>query len=160
MEYRLRDNRTQWHASSRLITKLHEWMDTFQMNPKAICAGHGFPTSPRHAGILPNAQRKENSDRTTYTMAELSRVGCTTVRDISIGTGGYSLQKLGPDHSGTNHSCPVDAQGSNGEKYTGDLKWSSSHGLGHGTKTKRSPGPIFHESRTAYIHGNQAGLTQ
>ena len=91
--------------------------------PEGYLCRHGFPTSPRHAGILPNAQRKENSERTTYTMAELSRVGCTTVRDISLGTGGYSLQKLGPDHSGTNHSCPVDAQGSNGEKYTGDLTW-------------------------------------
>ena len=29
-----------------------------------------------------------------------------------------------------------------------------------GTKTKRSPGPSFHESRTAYIHANQAGYPQ
>ena len=42
--------------------------------------------------------------------------------EISLGTGGCSLQKLGPDHPGTNHSCPVDAQSSNGEKYTGDRK--------------------------------------
>ena len=28
--------------------------------------------------------------------------------------------------------------------------------IGHGTQTKRSPGPSFHESRTAYIHANQA----
>ena len=88
-------------------------------------------------------------------MAELSRVGCTTVRDISLGTGGYSLQKLGPDHSGTNHSCPVDAQGSNGEKNTGDRKWQDAQGIGHGTQTKRSPGPSFHESRTADVQANQ-----
>ena len=45
------------------------------------------------------------------------------VPEVFPGTRGYSLQKPGPDHSGTNHSCQVDAQGNNGEKYTGDLKW-------------------------------------
>ena len=34
------------------------------------------------------------------------------VQEISLGTRGYSLQKPGPDRSGTNHSCPVDAEGS------------------------------------------------
>ena len=32
-------------------------------------------------------------------------------------------KNLDQTFSGTNHSCPVDAQGSNGEKHTGDLKW-------------------------------------
>ena len=32
-------------------------------------------------------------------------------------------KKPGPDHSGTNHSCSLDAQGSNGVKHTGDLMW-------------------------------------
>ena len=32
-------------------------------------------------------------------------------------------KKPGPDHFGTSHSCPVDAQGSNGEKYNGDFEW-------------------------------------
>ena len=29
----------------------------------------------------------------------------------------------GPDYSVTDHSCPVDAQSSNGEKYTGNFEW-------------------------------------
>ena len=29
-------------SSSEVIAKLHEWMDTFQMNPKAICAYMAF----------------------------------------------------------------------------------------------------------------------
>ena len=29
-------------SSSDVISKLHEWMDTFQMNPKAICADMAF----------------------------------------------------------------------------------------------------------------------
>ena len=62
--------------------------------------------------------------------------------------------------TGTDHSSPVDAQGSNGEKYTFDPEWQNAHGIGHGTETKRSPGPSFHESRTAYIHANQARPAQ
>ena len=29
-------------SPSETISKLHEWMDTFQMNPKAICADMAF----------------------------------------------------------------------------------------------------------------------
>ena len=54
-------------------------------------------------------------------MAEPSRDGCTTVQEVSLDIGGYSLPKPGPDHSGINYSCPVDAQGSNVVKYTSDF---------------------------------------
>ena len=47
------------------------------------------------------------------------------------------LQKPRPDHSGARYSYPVDAQGSNGEKYTGDLKWQDAHGTGRGTQKPR-----------------------
>ena len=61
----------------------------------------GFPPFSRYASTLPNAQREENSNRTTHTMAEPNRDGCTTVQEISLGTGGYHLQESGPDNSGT-----------------------------------------------------------
>ena len=32
-------------------------------------------------------------------------------------------KKPGPDNSVTDHSCPVDAQSSNGEKYPGNVEW-------------------------------------
>ena len=54
----------------------------------------------------------------------------------------YSLQKPGPDHSGTNYSCPVDAQSSNGEKDTGrPLSGKTPMELATGRKNKRSSGP-------------------
>ena len=59
-------------STSQVIAKIHEWMDTFEMNPERDVCRYGFPPSSRHAGILPNAQREENSDRTTYTMVEPS----------------------------------------------------------------------------------------
>ena len=80
-------------STSEVIAKPHEWMDTFQMNPEAICATYGFPQSSRHAGILPNAQREENSNRTTYTMAEPSRDGCTIVQEVSLDTRETQLQR-------------------------------------------------------------------
>ena len=78
---------------------------------------YGFPPSSQHA------HREENSDRTTFTMTEPSRDGCTIVQEISLATRGYSFQEPERDHVGTNHSCPVDAHGSNGEKYRGHRKW-------------------------------------
>ena len=65
------------------------------MNPKASCADMACHHPHDMAGIPPNAQREENSNRTTYTMAEPSRDVCTTVQEISLGTGGYRLQKPG-----------------------------------------------------------------
>ena len=92
-------------------------MDTFQMNPKTICADMAF----HHPHDMQAFYRMHNVKR--------------------IPTGPHTPW----------------SQGSNGEKYTGDLEWQNAHGIGHETKTKRSPGPSFHESRTAYIHANQAG---
>ena len=58
------------------------------------------------------------------------------------------LPKSGPDHSVTDHACPVDAQSSKGKNHTGNSEWESVNSAGHEKETKRSLGPIFHESRT------------
>ena len=47
-----------------------------------------------------------------------------------------STKKPGPDHSGTDHSCSVDAQGSNGEKYTGDLSGKTPTELAMGRRPR------------------------
>ena len=77
---------------------------------------YGFPQSSRYAGIPANAQRKENSKRTTYTMAEPSRDRCTTVQKVSFGTREHRLKESGPDYTGTDHSCPFDGHGGDSEK--------------------------------------------
>ena len=38
---------------------------------------------------------------TTYTVAEPSRDGCTTVQEVSLDTRGHSIKESGPDYSGT-----------------------------------------------------------
>ena len=60
-----------------------EWMDTFQMNPKAICANKAF--------------HHPHDMQAFYPM--------------------HNIKAL------PTRPHPVDAQSSNGEKHTGDLKW-------------------------------------
>ena len=131
-----------------------------EMNPIAICADMAFhhPHNMQAFYRMHNAKIIPTGPHTPW--PNRAEMGVRLFKKFSLGTGGYSLRILGPDHSGTTHSCSVDPQGSNGEKYTGDLKWPNAHGTGHGTKTKRSLRPSFHESRTAYIHANQAGSLQ
>ena len=89
-------------SPSEVMSKLHEWI-------------YGFPPSSRHAGILPNARRKENSNRTTAEMGlRLFKIFLLALIDTA---------STGSDHSGTDHSCPVDAQSSDSEKYPNNLEY-------------------------------------
>ena len=100
-------------STSEATAKIHEWMDTVQMNPKAICANVSF----HHTHDMQAFYRMHNV-KIIPTGPHTPWPNRTTVEEISLGTGRYSLQKPGPDNSGTDHSYPVDAQGSNGKKYT------------------------------------------
>ena len=90
---------------------------------------------------------------------ELKRVS-DCFRKVSLGTRAYSFQEFGQDYSVTDHTCAVDAQGSDGERDTGKSEWRNACGVSHGKKTKRSHEPSFHESRTADIYTDLTGLTQ
>ena len=80
-------------------------MDTFQMNPKAIRADMAFhhPHDKQAFCRMHHVKRIPTGLHTPWP-------NCTTVQEMSLGTRGYRLQKPGPDHSGTNHSCPVKTQ--------------------------------------------------
>ena len=102
---------------SEVIAEVHEWMDTFQMNPKAICADMAFhhPHDMQALYRMHNVKRIPTGPHTPWpNRAE---------QEISLRTSGYRFRKLGPDHSGTNHACSVDAQGGDSEKYQDNLKW-------------------------------------
>ena len=109
-------------STSEVISKLHEWMDTFQMNPKAICADMAFhhPHEMQASYRMHNVKRIPTGPQTPW--PQPSRNGCTTVQEISLGTRGYSFHKPELDHSGTDHSCPIDAQGGDSEKYPDNFK--------------------------------------
>ena len=126
-------------SPTEVISKHHEWMDTFQLNPKAISADMAFH-HPRDT-VLSNAQYSKTSYWTTYFLAKWSRNLCTTASEVPLGTRGHSHKKHGQDHSVTDRTCPVDAQSSYGEKHTSSSEWQDAYGVRPGKKTKRSHGP-------------------
>ena len=142
-------------SPSEVVAELHEWMDTF-LNPKATCADMAF----HHAHDMKACHRMHNVKRISTgphtPWPNRAEMGVRLFKTCLLALVDTASKKPGRDHSGKNHSCPVDARGSDGEKYTSDLKWQDAHGIGHGTQTKRSPGLSFHEPSTAYIHANQA----
>ena len=123
-------------STSEVIAKIREWMDTFQMNPKAICADMAFhhPHDMQAFYRMHHAKRIPTGPQTPW--PNRAEMGVRLFKKIFLALVDTASKKLGPDHSGTNHSCPVDAQGSNGETYTDDLKWQDAHGIGHGKKNQ------------------------
>ena len=109
-------------SPSEVISKLHEWMNISEMNPKAIFCTCGFPPPSRHAGILPNAQREENSNRTTYTMAEPSRDGCTTVQEFFLALVDTASKILDQTTLAQITPAQTNAQGGDSEKYPDNLE--------------------------------------
>ena len=107
----------------KLMRSFMGGMDTFQMNPKAICPGMAFhqPHDMQAFYRMHNVKRLPTGPHTPR--PNRAEMGVRLFKKVSLSTRGYSLQKSGPDHFGTEYSCPVEAQGSNGEKYSGDFKW-------------------------------------
>ena len=101
------------------------WMEgNFPGEPEGDLCRCGFPSSSRHAGIPSNSQYKETSERTVFSLAKSSWDGCPIVQELSLSAlVNTASKKSGPDHSGTDHSCPIDAQSTTGEKHTGNSEW-------------------------------------
>ena len=55
-----------------VTAEVHEWMDTLQMNPKAIYADMPFHQPHDMQAFCPNAQGEETTDRTAYFKAKPS----------------------------------------------------------------------------------------
>ena len=110
-------------SPSEVISMLHEWMDTFQMNPKAMCADMAFhhPHDMQAFYRMHNVKRTPTGPHTPW--FNRTEMGVRLFKKFLLALVDTASQKPGSDHFGTNHSCLVDAQGSNGEKYTGALKW-------------------------------------
>ena len=81
------------------------------MNPKAICADVAFHQPPDMQAF--------------YRVHKVKRIwtGPHTPWLDRAEMGVRLFKKFLFALVDTDHSSPVDAQGSNGEKYTGDLKW-------------------------------------
>ena len=106
------------------------------MNPKAICADMAFhlPHDMQAFYLMHNIQRFLLDPHTPW--PNRAEMGVRLFKKFLSALLDTASKNLGPDYSGTDHSCPVDAKSSNGEK------------------------PSFHEARTADIHINQTGPSQ
>ena len=146
-------------SPSEVISKLHEWMDTFQMDPETICADMAFhhPHDMQKFYRMHNVKRLPTGPHAHFLAKSSS---CSNVQKVFPSTRGYSFQKSGPDYSVIDHNCPVNAKCSDGGKHTGNSEWQNAYGVSHEKETKLSHGPSFHESRTADIHTNPTGLFQ
>ena len=65
-----------------------------------------------------------------------AEMGVRLFKRFHSATRGYSLQEFGQGYSVTDYTCPVDAQGSDGEKHTGNFEWRNAGGVSHGKETK------------------------
>ena len=137
----------QKYSPSEVIAKLHEWMDTFQMNPKAICADMAFHqlhaecTTKRESQPGPHAPWPNRTEMGVRLFEKfLSALVDTASKNLDqTALAQITLAQL-IRKAATVRNTQV------------TLKWQDAHGMSCGRQTKRSPEPSFHESRTAYIH--------
>ena len=92
-------------------------MSGWTLNPKAICADMAFhhPHDMQAFFRMHNVKRLPTGPHAPW--PNRAEMGVRLFKKFLL-----ALVDTAPDHPGTNYSCPVDAQGSNSEKYTGDLK--------------------------------------
>ena len=112
--------RCQSTSPSEVISKIHGRMDTVQMNPKAICAHMAF----HHPHDMHALYRMQNLKRFTtgpYTpWPNRAEMGVRLFKKFLSALVDTASKKSGPDHSVTDHTCPVDTHGSDGETHTGN----------------------------------------
>ena len=132
-------------SPSEVVSKLHEWMDTFQVNLMAICAVMAF----RHLHDLQAFYRMHNIKRfpigPRIPWPHRADMGVRLFKKFLSARVDTASKNLDQDYSVTDHTCPIDAQGSDSEKHTGNPEWQNADGVSHVKETKRSNGPSFHE---------------
>ena len=144
-------------SSSEVISNVHECMETFQMNPNAICPDMAFhhphdmqafyrlhiiktiPTGP------PTPWRNRAERSVLLFKKFLSALVDTASKNLDQTT----LAQI--------TAAQLMRKAALVRKHTGNFEWQNAYEVGHRKKTQRSHGPSFHESRTVYIHINLTG---
>ena len=105
-------------STSEVFAKIHEWMDTFQTNPKAICADVAFhhPHDMQAFYRMHNVKRVPTGSHTPWT--NRAEKGVRLFKKFHLALVDTAFKNLDQTTlAQINHSCPVDAQGSNGGKH-------------------------------------------
>ena len=123
-------------SPSEALSKLHEWMDTFQMNPKAICADMAFhhPHDMQTFYRMHNIKRFPTGPHTPW--SNRAEMGVRLLRKFLSALVDTASMTFGQDNSVTDHTCAVDAQGSDGEKHTGNSDWQNAMELAMGRRPR------------------------
>ena len=118
-------------SPSEVISKLHEWKGTFQVNRKAICADVAFhhPHDMQAFHRIHNIKRLPAGPFSPW--PNRAEMGVRLFKKFLSALVNTASKKSGPDHSGTDHSCPVDAQSTKGEKHTGNSEWQNAYRISH-----------------------------
>ena len=128
-------------SPSEVISKLHEWKETVHLNRKAICADVAFhhPHDMQAFHRIHNIKRLPRGPFSPWpNRAEMG------VQEVSLSAlVNTASKKSGPDHSGTDHSCPIDAQSTKGEKHTGNSEWQNAYRISHEKRTTYLMNPSF-----------------
>ena len=146
-------------SPSEVISKLPEWVDTFQMKPKAICANKAFhsPHDMQASCRMHNEKRFPTGphapwpNRAGMGVRLFKKFLSALVDTASKHLDQTTLAQITPAQlmrkAATLRHTQVTLCG----------KTLTEFAMG---STKTSHGPSFHESRTADIHINQAGPSQ
>ena len=93
------------------------------MNPKAICAEMAFhhPHDIQAFYRMQNVKRRPTGPHTPW--HHRAEMGVRLFKKFLSVLVDTASRKSGRDHSVTDHTCSVDEESSNSEKYTGDFEW-------------------------------------
>ena len=96
-------------SPSEVISKLREWMDTFQMNPKAICADVAFhhPHDMEAFYRMRNVKRLPTGAHTQW--RNRTEMGALLSKKFLSALVDTASKKSGRDHFIADHACSVDA---------------------------------------------------
>ena len=82
-------------SPAQVVSKLHEWMDLFHMNPKAICADMAFHHLHDTQACCRMHSIKRFPTGPHSPWPNRAEVGVRLFEKFLLGTRGYSLQNFG-----------------------------------------------------------------
>ena len=144
-------------SPSEVISKLHECMDTFQMNPKATCADRAFhhPHDMQAFHRMHNIKTLPTEPYTPW--PNRAEIGVRLFKKFLSALLDIASKILDRTTLAQVTPAQLMRKAATVRKTQVTLRGRNTYGVSHGKKTKRFHGPSFHESRTAYIHINQTG---
>ena len=136
-------------SPSEVMSKLHEWMDTFQMNPKAIGADMSFhhPHDVEAFHRMHNLKRIPTGPHKPW--PNRAEMGVRLFEKFILTFVDTASKNLDQTTLATYHSCPFDAQGGDSEKITVSGKTPMELAMGRRPRDLLDPASMNPEQLTS-----------